>query len=382
MWSDQKGYDISYVNGTLTVNKLALTGSIAAGSSTYGSVLAPGTATMTNVVGSDVLTTTTAVDTTGNLSTSGKLKAGTYNNKEYISALGGADAGNYTYANVLGNYTVNKLALTGTAIALSSSTYGSSLNPGAVTFGIIVAGDTVTDTASVNTSILSTSGKPIAGTYTQTAGAIGGADAGNYRFAGFTSGLNYTINKANLLVHGLTAINKTYDATTAVTLGGTAAVTPLTGDVVTIGGTASGTFADKNAGTGKAVTVIGNIISGTDAGNYNLIQQTGLTADIYKVPLTITVMALKNKKRYDGTTAAAAIPKIISGILYGTDTANFIETYNNANIGRHKTLTVSGIVNDGNGGDNYVYTFIDNYRGKIKMNWPDLLLRILIYLTD
>jgi hypothetical protein len=59
----------------------------------------------------------------------------------------------------------------------------------------------------------------------------------------------------------------------------------LGSDVVTLGGNAAGAFGDKNVGTAKPVTVSGNTISGTDAGNYTLLQQTGLSADITPAPL-------------------------------------------------------------------------------------------------
>jgi hypothetical protein len=47
-----------------------------------------------------------------------------------------------------------------------------------------------------------------------------------------------------------------------------------------VGGVATGNFADEKVGTAKAVTVTGNNLSGTDADNYQLRQQAGLTADI------------------------------------------------------------------------------------------------------
>jgi hypothetical protein len=63
----------------------------------------------------------------------------------------------------------------------------------------VVGGDVVTSTATVNTSTLSTSGNPIVGSYTQTAGALGGADAANYSGgAGFTSAANYSITQLAL----------------------------------------------------------------------------------------------------------------------------------------------------------------------------------------
>ena len=87
-------------------------------------------------------------------------------------------------------------------------------------------------------------------------------------------------------MNGVTANGKVYNANTTAVLGGTAAIAALGTDVVTLGGAGSGVFADKNVGNGKAVTVTGYSISGTDAGNYSLAQPTGLTADVTVRPLT------------------------------------------------------------------------------------------------
>jgi hypothetical protein len=94
------------------------------------------------------------------------------------------------------------------------------------------------------------------------------------------SGGNLTINPANLSVTGIAASNKTYNGTTAATLTGTAIVAALGGDLVTVGGTGSGTFADRNVGTGKAVTVTGYTLGGASAGNYTIVQPAGVTANI------------------------------------------------------------------------------------------------------
>src|SRR5262249_28953285 len=80
-------------------------------------------------------------------------------------------------------------------------------------------------------------------------------------------------------------------------------------------------------------------------------------------PLTITAAA--NSKVYDATMAAATAPTITVGVLQGTDTANFIETYGTKNVGTNLTLTPSGTVNDGNGGANYSYTFTAQNNGTI-----------------
>ena len=80
------------------------------------------------------------------------------------------------------------------------------------------------------------------------------------------------------------------------------------------------------------------------------------TADI--TALAITVTAATNSKIYDGTITAAALPTITSGSLVSGDTASFTESYDTKNVGTSKTLTAAGLVNDGNGGNNYAVTFV------------------------
>ena len=204
LYSVQDGYDI-IINpastATVTITPLTLTGStIVSGSSIYGASLAPGAVdfSKSNAIVGDILTATVTVNTAGQTSTSGHLTAGTHTGIESASTLNGTDAGNYTFAGVTGDYSVTPLTLTGSTIATDSSIYASDLNPGAVSFNNIVGTDKVTSTATVDVSTMSSSGKPIVGTYKQTAGAITGADAGNYSFTGFTSAKNYTINQRAL----------------------------------------------------------------------------------------------------------------------------------------------------------------------------------------
>jgi len=176
-----------------------------------------------------------------------------------------------------------------------------------------------------------------------------------------TGAATANITAALLNVTGLTVSNKSYDGTNSASLGGSAAVTALGGDVVTIGGTASGTFADKNFGTGKAVTVTGNTLSGADATNYTLVQQTGLTADIGKANLTLSTSNVV--KTYDAGTSALGTATVKTGMLFGSDSlsgGSFAFTNKNAGVG-NKTVTTTGVtVNDGNSGNNYAVTFADN----------------------
>src|SRR2546423_1600604 len=75
--------------------------------------------------------------------------------------------------------------------------------------------------------------------------------------------------------------------------------------------------------------------------------------------------AATNAKGYDGNPSAAAAPAITSGTLAGGDTGNFTESYANRNAGTGKTLTASGSVGDGNGGNNYAVSFVADTTGVI-----------------
>ena len=100
--------------------------------------------------------------------------------------------------------------------------------------------------------------------------ALGGADAGNYTLQ-LPAGLTADITAAPLAVVGLGALSRVYDGSTNAPLSGVAGVTPLPGDVVSLAGAASGRFADRNVGAGKAVTVAGLALAGADAANYQLV---------------------------------------------------------------------------------------------------------------
>jgi hypothetical protein len=101
------------------------------------------------------------------------------------------------------------------------------------------------------------------------------------------TGLSANITPAPLQVNGLVASNKVYDATVAATLSGSASVTPLGNDIVSVSTTPVGTFADKNVGAGKSVSIGALSLSGTDAGNYTPVAPAALTADITPFQLSL-----------------------------------------------------------------------------------------------
>src|SRR5262249_22819079 len=103
---------------------------------------------------------------------------------------------------------------------------------------------------------------------------LSGIDSGNYT-VNTTATAAANITPAPLTVSGATANDKVYDATTPTTLNTASAalVGAISGDAVALGTSgARGSFADKNVGTNKAVSVAGLTIAGAAAGNYALAQ--------------------------------------------------------------------------------------------------------------
>ena len=121
-----------------------------------------------------------------------------------------------------------------------------------------------------------------------------GSASGNYNLIQPT-GLTANITKANLAVSGISTANKVYDSTVSAVVSGTAAVSALGNDTVTVSGVGVGAFASKNAADNIGVTVSGYAIAGADSGNYNLLQPAGLNANITKANLIVSGLTAANK---------------------------------------------------------------------------------------
>src|SRR5437899_2278720 len=172
-----------------------------------------------------------------------------------------------------------------------------------------------------------------------------------------------------------TGINKQYDGNTTTTV--TLSDDRVAGDAVTDAYTSAG-FADKNVGNGKAVSVSGITIGGTDSGNYALSNTTAsTTADIAPRPLVINATGVN--KDYDGNggnnylvtfhsvstgtitrrtlvVTASGMNKIYDGTAVATVTLSddrltadtFTDSYAaanfaNKNVGMSKAISVTGI---------------------------------------
>ena len=283
LYSNQQGYDINYVTGGMTINKLALNGSIAGVSSAYGSAITPGAVSFSNLVAGDSVSgaaTVLAANNSANLSSSGHLNVGTY--AETFAGLSGSSSGNYSIGTITtSNYVVHQAALTGT-IGAGNSVYGASLTPGALTLTGVVSGDVVNGGAVsvATTGNTSSSGHLNAGNYTgieSVGNVLAGKDAANYSFAGATG--NYTVAQAALAI---AAINQTKVYGSALP-----ALTYTTKGLVS-GDALSGALATTGSVASNVGTYAINIGSLSASANYK-VSYTG--ANMAITPATLTYVA-------------------------------------------------------------------------------------------
>ena len=189
-------------------------------------------------------------------------------------------------------------------------------------------------------------GKPI----TLTGNPLSGADAGNYSLeAGSRAVADITPRSISLA--GLTALDKVYDGTRVAALSGSLTGI-LPGDAVSVDG-ATGQFADKNAGTGKTVSISGAALAGDDAGNYALNGSATVQASITPRPISLTRMTALDKV-YDGTRAATvsgSLGDVLPGDAVSVNGAT--GQFADKNAGTGKIVAISGAVLAGADAGNY-----------------------------
>jgi hypothetical protein len=259
-------------------------------------------------------------------------------------SISGTDASNYT-ANTSTTTTANITPRTLTITATGQNKIYDGTTAATVTLtDNRIAGDSVTATFSSATFADKTVGTAKA--ITVTGISISGTDAPNY-----TTNTSATAN-ANITARSLTVTatgqNKIYDGATGASV--TLADNRVAGDNLT-SAYLSATFADKNVGAAKTVTVTGISISGTDASNYTANTSTTTTANI--TPRTLTITASGQNKTYDGTTAATVM--LADNRVPGDSLtpAYSSATFADKNVANGKPITVNGITISGADAPNY-----------------------------
>lgn len=379
-------------NKPITITGLSLTGADAVNytlvlPTNLTASITPATLTLTGVTAqnrpydgsTDVTTAGTAAVTPlagDNVALTGSLTAAFVDkavgaNKDVTLAgvsLTGAAAGNYILLYPALTATVTPLTLNVTGLSALSRVYDRTTTATLTGTAAVspVAGDDValtgTATGAFDTRTAGT-GKPV------TVGGLSltGLDAGNYAL--YFPTLFADITRAPLVVTGVTGVDRAYDGTRVAYYSGVPTVTPIAGDSVTVTGAGTGTFADKNAGTDKAVTLTGFGIGGFDAANYYVVQPIGLTADIRPRLVTVTGGTLGGKT-YDGTVTATYTGTPVFGNLVAGDDAAFVVnspvfSFPLANAGYYQNLLLSGVTLTGADAANYDTTRIYNLGGSI-----------------
>ena len=280
-------------------------------------------------------------------------------------SLTGASAGNYVLVPPTTTADITAAPLTVTGITAVSKPYDGTNSAALVTTGAtlhgVLSGDSVTLNTSTATGTFATASVGTGITVTVSGLTLSGTDAGNYVLQQPTTTANITA--ATLMVTGITAASKVYDATTAATLNTSGAMLTgvVSGDSVTLNSAgAIGTFVTKDVGTGILVSITGLSISGASAANY-VLAVPSTTASITPAPLTVTGITAQNKT-YDGTTAATLVTTgaMLSGVILGDsvtlNTSGAAGTFATANVGTGITVTVSGLFVTGADAGNYALT--------------------------
>jgi hypothetical protein len=134
----------------------------------------------------------------------------------------------------------------------------------------------------------------------------------------------------------------------------------LAGDSLTTSYT-SASFANKNVGTAKTVSVSGIALSGTDAANYSANATAAATADITAKGLTVSGITAVDKV-YDATTTAtinadsATLASVVSGDTVTLAAGSAIGAFATKNAGTGKVVNVSGLSLGGADAANYTLT--------------------------
>ena len=129
----------------------------------------------------------------------------------------------------------------------------------------------------------------------------------------------FEITSKTLTITGLSNGNpKAYDGTTNATPQGTATLSgKVSGDDVAFAdGYPQYSFANKNVGTNKAITVTVRL-KGTDAADYQVQALTGLTQTVTKKTLTITGLSNGVAGVYDGTATPQGNAQFKGGYQWG-----------------------------------------------------------------
>ncbi|WP_454775913.1 YDG domain-containing protein [Janthinobacterium tructae] len=310
---------------------------------------------ISGLVGSETLGVT-GLSVTFNDKNAGTGKAVTATGTTLVNGGNGGLASNYTMANPTG-FTAN---ITPKALTVSGMTAGTRVYDG--TTAATLAGGSLTGLVTGETLVVSggtgvfgdkNAGNGKAVTVSGISLADGTGLASNYSVTNPTN-VTGSITQKALSVTGALAADKTYDGALDASITG-GSLSGFVGSETVDLASLAGAFADKNAGSGKAVSITGGTLSNASNGglasNYSVGPVSGLSASIAQKTLSVTGVAAANKV-YDGTTKASVTGGSLSGLVGGETLglSGLSGAFGDKNAGTGKAITVSGAqISDGTG---------------------------------
>lgn len=270
-------------------------------------------------------------------------------------------ASNYTIGNPVGvTASITPRATSVSGITAAGKTYDGStaaqLDTSNAVFSNLVAGETI----SLSASGAFADANAGSGKLVNIANSYGGEYASNYLITGQAS-TTATIARKSLTIVGMSAADKTYDGSTGTSLNG-GALSGLVGSETLSFSGQTASFADRNAGSNKAVSVSGiSLADGSGlASNYELLMPTGITASILPKALTVGNLGAADKVEDGNTVAALTSGGTLFGLVGGDDvhidSSAATGTFAQATPGTGLDVSVAGLALAGSDAGNYSFT--------------------------
>ncbi|ENV16590.1 beta strand repeat-containing protein, partial [Acinetobacter guillouiae] len=335
-----KNYELSFVDGSLDIAKAKATVTANSLNTVYnGKDQTAAGFTATGLVNGETESVLSGVSATVTAKDAGK----------YTNTATGLDK-NYELSFVDGSLDIAKAKATVTANSLNTVYNGKDQTAAGFSASGLVNGETESVLSGVSATV---TGKD-AGKYTNSAT---GVDK-NYELTFVDGALDIAKAKINQ-VTGISANNRIYDATTNATLNtGSAQFTGMVaGDELKVA-SATGQFSDKNVGIAKQVSIQGVSLSGADAHNYELVNNTAqTTADIRQANIQNIAGITANNRTYNGLTAAELnLSNAQFNGIYAGDNLNVATAtgqFDSATTGQAKNVSITGLSLGGLDAQNY-----------------------------
>ncbi|WP_336954741.1 beta strand repeat-containing protein, partial [Acinetobacter sp. AS167] len=335
-----KNYELSFVDGSLDIAKAKATVTANSLNTVYnGKDQTAIGFSATGLVNGETESVLSGVSATVTAKDAGK----------YTNTSTGLDK-NYDLSFIDGSLDIAKAKATVTANSVSTTYNGKDQTAAGFSAFGLVNGETESVLSGVSATV---TGKD-AGKYANTAT---GADK-NYELTFVNGALDIAKAKINQ-VTGISANNRIYDATTNATLNtGSAQFTGMVaGDELKVA-TATGQFDDKNVGIAKQVSIQGVSLSGADAHNYELVNNTAqTTADIRQANIQNIAGITANNRTYNGLTAAELnLSNAQFNGIYAGDNLNVataIGQFDSATTGQAKNVSITALSLGGLDAQNY-----------------------------